>query len=107
MAQEIISQVLLIEISTDNDVGGLVVTSVECSAGVVSACIPTLRPLLNRPARGLVANSLRWPTLREQKEEEQIRLSSTARSANKGWSNIRETSDMAIDEEAVLPYERP
>lgn len=91
----------------DNDIGGLITSSVECSGGIISACIPTFGPLVSRVARGHTnASSTRWPSRRGQKEEQHVKMSNTAKVSSKGWFNIAATSDVAEGEEVMQLYER-
>ncbi len=90
----------------DNDIGGLITSSVECSGGIISACIPTFGPLVNRVVHGHTnVNSTGWPSRRGQNEEQHIRMSDKI--SSKGWSNIPATSDVAESEEVMHLYERP
>ena len=92
----------------DNDIGGLVTSSVECSTGIISACIPTFGPLINRVTNGHTnSNSTAvWPSHRSKPEDQHIRLSHTARNSSKGWSNIEAWIDRDGGEEAMHLYER-
>ena len=90
----------------DNDIGGLVATSVEVSTGIISACIPTFGPLINRATNGHTnaSSTVVWPSHRSKPED--IRLSHTARNSGKGWSNIEACSDRDEGEETMHLYER-
>ncbi len=90
----------------DNDIGGLITSSVECSGGIVSACIPTFRPLVNRVVHGHTnVNSTVWPSRRGQSEEQHIMISDKI--SSKGWSDIPTTSNIVEGEEVMHLYVRP
>lgn len=92
----------------DNDIGGLVTSAVECSTGIISACIPTFGPLINRATNGHTnaSSTVVWPSNRSKTESQHIRLSHTARNSTKGWSHIEASSERDDGEETMHLYER-
>ena len=92
----------------DNDIGGLVTSSVECSTGIISACIPTFGPLINRATNGHTnaSSTVVWPSHRSKTEDQHIRLSHATRNSTKGWSNIEASSKSDEGEETMHLYER-
>ncbi|KAM0796882.1 hypothetical protein BDR22DRAFT_892817 [Usnea florida] len=93
--------------STYNTTGALITSSVEMSAGIISACIPTYRPLIHKIIHGhLSVGSLGWLSRRGQTDEEHIKMSSVATGSDKGWSAITEPKDLVEDEQVLRPIDR-
>ena len=75
-----------------DDVPAAEISTVECCVGIISACLPTYRPLLNWSRHGHVsARSVNWPSRKKRTENEALGLSNRPRSNGGSWSSIHES----------------
>ncbi len=72
-----------------DDVDGALVSTVECCVGIISACLPTYRLLINRLRHGHAnLRSVNWPSRKKGSENQTIALVKSSRASGTGWTSI-------------------
>ena len=90
------------QLATDDDVDGATISAVECCVGVISACLPTYRPLWNRYDGGRSNERVTKATSKVYGSKS-TELKHVKSSENRAWGSTRDDHGSASCEG---PYTR-